>query len=699
MQVPHRGVVSLLSSVAETFGVTQDDVLLSVTSLSFDIAGLELFMPLLRGARVVVAARDEAADSARLAEMISGSGATVMQATPTTWRLLLEGGWEPVPPRLKVICGGEALDAKLAARLRGRCAELWNYYGPTETTIWSTAYRVEGDEETIPIGRPLANTQVYVLDEGMGAAPLGVAGELYIGGVGLARGYANRPALTAEKFVPNPFAESGGERLYRTGDLVRYRPDGEIEYLGRLDHQVKMRGFRIELGEIEAVLAKHEAVEQAVVVVQGRETGAGPRLAAYYVGGAGAEELRQWAKAKLPEYMVPWALVRLEQMPVTPNGKVDRRALPEATAEDAATHAAPAAPRTLVEEMVAGVWREVLGLEGVGVNDDFFELGGHSLLAVRVITRLRESFQLEMPLRIIFENRTVASLAGVIEERKRVANNVQSPHIPRAPKGKEPTLSITQESWLLREWAEGLYSVKSRVMNTQMAYRLRGPLDVKALERTLNEIVRRHDSLRSTFPKPKGVLSFKFLRPLFRLMMESRKARKALSRKPHTPMPRVKALGEPYLRILPKLTLRLPVIDLRGREEGEREAECQRAVYEAARTPFDHERGPLVRAVLLRTRDDEHVLTVVISHYACDGWSMKVLLDEIEKLYGAFAAGKESPLPELPIQYPDYALWQRKWLSGEVLKSMTSYWKQKLDKIGLYPVVELPFARAGATST
>jgi len=396
--------------------------------------------------------------------------------------------------------------------------------------------------------------------------------------------------------------------------------------------------------------------------------------------------------------MVPWALMRMEQIPLLPNGKIDRRALPEASAEDAATRAVQAAPRTLVEEMVAGVWGEVLGLEAVGVNDNFFELGGHSLLGVWVITRVRQVFQLELPLRVLFENPTVAAMAEAIEEQKRAANKVRSRQIPRAPRAEEPALSITQESWLLREWAEGLYSVKGRVMNMHTAHRLRGPLDMAALERALNEIVRRHESLRSTFPKSKGLLSFDFLRPVFRLMMESKKARKAMSRKPHAPRRPLKALGEPYIRILPKVVLPLPVVDLRGVNESEREAECQRMVYEASRKPFDHERGPLVRALLLRTGDDEHILCVVLNHYVSDGWSMNVLMNEIEKLYGAFATGRESPLPELPIQYRDYALWQRKWLSGEALESMVSYWKQKLDKLGLHPVLEMPFARGEATS-
>ncbi|HEV2734759.1 MAG TPA: non-ribosomal peptide synthetase, partial [Longimicrobiaceae bacterium] len=425
VQLPHRAVVNFLHAMRERPGIPEDDVLLAVTTLSFDIAGLELFLPLTVGAKVVVAGRETAADARLLAERVASCGATVMQATPATWRMLLASGWAG-RPGLRALCGGEALDGELARRLRPLVAELWNLYGPTETTIWSTTQRVESPDGAPPIGRPIGNTRVYVLDEALDPVASGVEGELFIAGDGVARGYLHRPELTAERFVPEPGAD--GAAMYRTGDLVRIGRGGEIRYLGRIDHQVKVRGFRIELGEIEAALARQPAVRQAVVAA--REDGTGERgLVAYLVPGEGAlppvGELRAALAEELPEYMLPSAFVELEKLPLTPNGKVDRRALP-APGEAARLRGAAeyAAPRTALEEVLCATWAEVLGVERVGIRDDVVDLGAHSVMATQVITRL-ELLKVRLALRDVFDAPTVEGLARAILAREEIPGRTE----------------------------------------------------------------------------------------------------------------------------------------------------------------------------------------------------------------------------------------------------------------------------------
>jgi amino acid adenylation domain-containing protein len=363
VQIPHRAVVNFLCTMARQPGLTAEDTLVAVTTLSFDISGLELYLPLVTGARVVLASSEVASDGTRLAELMGGSGVTVMQATPATWRLLIEAGW-PGDRRLKILCGGEALSRPLADELLERCGELWNMYGPTETTIWSTVWKVEPGEGPILIGHPIGNTQAYILDANLQPVPASVAGELYVGGEGLARGYLNRPELTAQAFIPDPFRDTPGARLYRTGDLVRYRRNGEIEYLGRIDHQVKIRGFRIELGEVETVLASHPEIKETVVMAR-EDTPDAKRLVAYFTPSPGhaptTPELRRFLKEKLPDYMLPSAFVRLNALPRTPNGKIDRRALPPPDQERPELDKAYVAPRNAAERKLAAIWEDILG--------------------------------------------------------------------------------------------------------------------------------------------------------------------------------------------------------------------------------------------------------------------------------------------------------------------------------------------------
>ncbi|MGH7798832.1 MAG: amino acid adenylation domain-containing protein [Candidatus Binatia bacterium] len=417
VQISHGAMVNFLTAMQREPGIAADDTLLAVTTLCFDIAGLELYLPLTVGARVVLISREVAADGGRLAEKLADSRATFMQATPATWQMLVEAGWHG-EGRLKILCGGETLTTELATQLLARSSSLWNMYGPTETTVWSSICRVETPHAQIPIGRPIANTEMYVLDRHQQPLPIGVPGELYIGGSGLARGYLNHPELTDEKFVPDPFRPHTHKRLYKTGDLARWLSDGTIEILGRLDNQVKIRGFRIELGEIEAVLGQHPSVGEAVVVA--REVApAEHRLVGYIVSKppavATAEQLSRFLKSKLPDYMVPYAFVMLDALPRTPNGKVDRGALPAPDQRSTDPQKLFLAPRTPIEHQLAGIWAEVLKLKEVGVGDNFFELGGHSLLATRVISRLRDAFRVELPLRVLFEQPTVAGLAERID--------------------------------------------------------------------------------------------------------------------------------------------------------------------------------------------------------------------------------------------------------------------------------------------
>ena len=417
VMIRHGSVCNFLASMAAEPGLCSKDTLLAVTTLSFDIAGLEIYLPLSVGGRIVLASRDVAVDGFRLAAQLSDCGATMMQATPFTWRMLLASGWQG-GRELKILCGGEALSEDLARQLVPRCASLWNMYGPTETTIWSSIQRVPENIGKISLGRPIANTQYYVLDGHLNPVPVGVAGELHIGGAGLARGYLNRPELVSEKFISNPFSKDPMARLYKTGDRVRYLPGGEIEFLGRIDDQVKIRGYRIELGEIEAMLSRHARIQQAVVLAR-EDIPGDRRLVAYAVATPGfaplASDLRTFLLQELPEYMVPSIFVSLESLPLTANGKLDRKALPAPDQTTSQLTDTITPPRTPVEEILASIWSEVLKRDKIGIHDNFFHLGGHSLLAIQVISRMRNDFRMDLPVRTLFEAPTIAQLAARLE--------------------------------------------------------------------------------------------------------------------------------------------------------------------------------------------------------------------------------------------------------------------------------------------
>ena len=641
VQISHGALINFLMSMQQTPGIDAGDTLLSVTTLSFDIAALEIYLPLINGSRLVLASRETAQDGRQLAQLIAGSNPTIMQATPATWRMLLEAQWAG-RKQLKMLCGGEALPGELASRLLEHGASLWNLYGPTETTIWSALKQVETiDRPVVEIGRPIANTQLFVLNPSLQPVPIGVAGELFISGDGLARGYLNQPALTAERFLPNPFSLAEGARMYRTGDLVRYLADGTIEYLGRNDFQVKVRGYRIELGEIESVLTQHPAVLQSVVVP--REAGGGDvRLTAYVIASEtqawpSENELRSFVSERLPGFMVPSTFTLLEAFPLTPNAKVDRQSLPEPDWSQSVATIAYVAPRTPFEEVIAGIWSEMFGIERVGINDNFFELGGHSLLATTFVSRLREVFQVELPLRRLFESPTLAAIAEAVLSIKQDEQSIDALPLTAMARPERLPLSFSQERlWTLEQLEPG-----TTAYNLVGALSLHGDLNLDALTSSINEIVKRHDGLRTTF---------------------------------------VTIDGRPVQVIASSLTMTLPVLQA---------DDVDPLIAEEARFCFDLTRGPLLRVRLVQLAKQEHVLIVNMHHIISDGWSIGILLRELTEFYKSFVQDEPVALPELPVQYVDFAIWQRE--RAQDLDSQLSYWKRQL--AGELPVLELPADR------
>ena len=634
VRVPHRAVVNFLTSMARTPGLAPGDRLAAVTTLSFDIAVLELLLPLVVGAEVVLVPRELAIDGVALRALLEQSQATVMQATPATWRLLLTAGWTG-GAHFRALCGGEPLDRELAASLLGRVGELWNLYGPTETTVWSTVHRVEATERAVPIGRPIANTSVHVLDDYLQPVPVGVVGELYIGGDGVTLGYLDRPQLTAERFVPDRFQVDPAARLYRTGDLGRWR-DGVLECLGRTDFQVKVRGYRIELGEIEVALARHPAITQAVVVV--REERAGDvRLVAYVVAGAGVpsdDALREHLGRTLPEYMVPQRFVALPALPLTPNGKVDRKALPAPTGPAVAGDGPAVAPRTPTEEAVARAFRDTLALPRLSVHDDFFALGGHSLLAAQMTARLARDLERAIPMRAAFEHATVAKLAAWIDGQ-RPGHTAAPPRIPRRTDPTPAPLSLMQQRvWYMEQLQPG-----RTVFNVPSAHRLRGALDLDALERAFDQIVKRQAALRTV----------------------------------------VGSFGDaPVQLVLDAVDTSLPLEDLSHLPAEGRQATLARRLADEIARPFELSRPPLFRVRLFRLSADEHVLFFMAHHIIWDGWSFDVFYEEMADLYGAYREGRVPTRPHPPVSYADFAAWHRDWLAGPELARQLEYWRAKL---------------------
>ncbi|MCP4996507.1 MAG: amino acid adenylation domain-containing protein, partial [Gammaproteobacteria bacterium] len=663
VQLEHQSVVNFLLSMAQTPGLKQSDRLLAVTTISFDIAVLELFLPLSVGASVEIVSQSVTTDGQRLLEKLPS--ATVMQATPATWQMLLAAGWSK-SPHLKILCGGEALAKPLAKQLLRQGQTVWNMYGPTETTIWSAIKNVENSPGIIgaeAIGRPIANTQLYILDDDYQPTPVGVAGQLYIGGDGLARGYRNRPDLTSEVFVPNPFGEG---RLYSTGDLARYLPDGNIEFLGRTGHQVKIRGFRIELGEIETVLSQHPDVRETVVIAREDQSGQ-KQLVAYVIAQQSTVNSEQWTvtgeqdavssnqtngklltdnrslltdlwrfvQVKLPDYMIPSAFMILDNFPLTPSGKIDRRMLPDPDFT-AGVSAGYVAPNTPTEATLAAIWTDILSVPHVGIHDNFFELGGHSLIATQVASRIRATFQVELPLRSLFEQPTIFGLANTLSQARQSA----LPPIRPVPREGVLPLSFAQQRLWVLDQLEG----PNAVYNIPSAIKLTGELNFPALQQSFAEIMRRHESLRTTFALVNGQGTTHQVQQI----------------------------------VHPAPDFILPIIDLQHLTPAQQAPLVNQLITTETRRPFDLANDLMFRATLLQLGPSEAVLVVTMHHIASDGWSLGVAIQEFGELYPAFAAGQPSPLADLAIQYADFAVWQRHWLSGQVLERQVAYWQQHL---------------------
>ncbi|MCP4654143.1 MAG: amino acid adenylation domain-containing protein, partial [bacterium] len=640
----HRAIVNRLLWMQETYQLGPEDRVLQKTPFSFDVSVWEFFWPLMTGACLVLARPGGHRDPVYLHRVVRERRITTVHFVPSMLRSFLESPGLDAGTSLRwVIASGEALPADLRdhpAKLPRTV--LHNLYGPTEAAVDVTFQPcdVVSDNDVVAIGRPISNLRMHLLDATLRPVPVGVAGELFIAGMGLGRGYHARPGLTAERFIPNPEGREAGERMYRTGDLARFLPDGRIEFLGRIDHQVKIRGFRIELGEIEAVLRRHPSVGEVVVV--NREDASGTQTLAAYLtphdqvpGGEGEwlRPLRGFLEQRLPEYMVPAAFTALDALPLTASGKVDRNALPAPGAESG--EAELVVPETPLEEILAGIWAEVLGRERVGTRDDFFALGGHSLLATRVISRIRRHLGVELPLHSFFQVPTVAQLARRVEQ----ATRTELPALVPVPRKGNLPLSFAQERlWFIdRMVTPG--EPGAVAYNIPAAIRLHGSLNVSLLVASLNAIVRRHESLRTTFREIDG---------------------------------------RPVQVVAPSLEVVAPVVDLSALAQERQETRARElAAVEAAR-PFDLRRGPLVRALLLRLTPQEHVAVFTLHHIISDGWSQGLLVRELSAWYAALAGGSPAPLPELPIQYADFAVWQRRWLAGEALDQELAWWRQEL---------------------
>ncbi|GHO46314.1 non-ribosomal peptide synthetase [Ktedonospora formicarum] len=655
VQIPQRALLNFLLSMRQQPGLNSQDNLLAVTTLSFDIAGLELYLPLLVGARLILASRDVATNGSALASLLLSEQISVMQATPITWRLLLATGWTGNPD-LKALCGGEALSLDLAHQLRTRVKALYNMYGPTETTIWSTLSQISSEEERITVGHPIANTSLFVLDAFKNPVPVGVSGELYIGGDGLARGYLRRPELTAERF---PLVNIQGKeiRLYRTGDLARWQNDGTLELIGRVDHQVKLRGYRIELGEIENVLARHPSVQQAVTIVR-EDTPGDQRLVAYLLPKASkspeVNQLRELARAALPAYMVPSMFVTLDKLPQTPNGKVDRRALPIPDVTTQASQNNYVAPRDATEQSFANIWSQVLGIERVGIYDDFFALGGHSLLAMQVAARVRTALEIDLPLRQFFEHPTIAQLTACLAEIQNVSKEEQMPAFHLTPRQQLGDGSIhLPASYAQRGlWLIDQLDNNTTAYNLQATMRLHESLDIPALQKSLDTLVERHEALRTAFSAPDG---------------------------------------EPIQVISPARSLSIQEEFLADLPVEKREAEAHRLMTREVQRPFDLQQGPLFRATLLHLGTQEHILLLTMHHIISDGWSLGLLLREAATLYEGFVKGETLRLSDVQAQMGDFAAWQHQWLTEAVLEEQLSYWKGALE--GAPTLLELPTDR------
>jgi amino acid adenylation domain-containing protein len=654
VMISHDALVNYLSWCTEAYQVSSGRGAPVHSAIGFDLTVTSLLSPLMCGAPAVLVPDDQGVEGLALS-LARLDDFSLIKITPSHLALL---GQQLAPSSVAaatraIVIGGEALLAESLLELRS-CADdlrLINEYGPTETVVGCCVYEVPAGAPgagPVPIGRPIANTQAHVLDGSLRLVPITVPGELCIGGRGLARGYLNHPDLTADKFIPNPISGEAGSRLYRTGDIALRLADGNLEFHGRFDNQVKVRGFRIELGEIETVISRHPGVREAVVLAR-QDNAKQRRIIAYWVAneapGPADGELRRFLRERLPQWMIPSAFVLLGAFPLNSNGKIDRAALPEPEQmTQEFVEAVDAAPSQL-EGVLVSIWSDVLGVRGLGVDADFFELGGHSLLATQVVSRVREAFGIAISLLTLFETPTPAGLAVLIERQIRTGLKLLPNEITRASRDGNLPLSFEQQ----RLWFLAQLAPESPAYNVPLGLRLTGTLSLVVLEQTLDESVRRHEVLRTSF--------------------------RAVD-------------GHAVQIIHSRANLTVHIVDLAGlSEEEEVEVTTRMAERESVRV-FQLDEWPLIRVKLLRSNEQSHVALVTMHHIVCDGWSTRVLVTEVSSLYQTFSQGNPSPLPELEIQYADYATWQREWLQNETLANLVSYWKGQL--AGELPILRLP---------
>ncbi len=645
--IQHRSVLNLIQSMSRDFKVDPESRILQFASFGFDASVAEFFLALLTGAQLQLIAKDDSIFPEKVIGQIQRKH-TSHVIMPPSFLTLLEN--RNLSSLKTVVSGGEACNWNIAERWR-KDHLFFNGYGPTEATVgtlWFKAVEMENKTSTVPIGRPIENTEIYILDKYFHPVPVGVPGELHLGGAGLGRGYLNRPALTAEKFIPNPFSDEPGSRIYRTGDLVRYLPDGNVEFLGRIDQQVKIRGFRIELGEIRAVMNQFSAVNDSIAIAKNNETD-DDTLVAYVIPERSkeiaVEELRGFLRKNLPDYMIPAAFIFLESFPLTANGKIDISALPDPVQlEEGGIFTG----RTPTEQILENIWGDVLKQKRIDVDANFFELGGHSLLVTQVISRIREAFRIDIPLNSLFDAPTVASLARIIDQMATETAAVNIPELVRVSRENPLPLSFSQQ----RLWFLDRLKPDNPTYNIPSAIRFKGKLDIAALKKSIEDLVKRHEILRTCFGESDG---------------------------------------QPVQIISENYKVELPINDLSEIHAAVQEDKAREIAKNEALKPFDLKNGPLFRVALLRLTAEDHIVLFTMHHTVSDGWSVGVLIHEISVSYDAVLNNSAAELPELKIQYADYAAWQRKLLSGPVYDNQLAYWKNQLD--GIPPVLELPFDR------
>jgi amino acid adenylation domain-containing protein len=651
--VTHRSLVNVVNAFTKMMKITPKEVLFTVTTISFDLAELDMYLMLFNGARLVIGSQEAAADMNLLTAKMEEFNATLFQATPVTYKMLMKSNWKGKPD-LRVITGGDALPRNLARDMLSRCREVWNCYGPTETAIYSTGKKVTPEdlegEGYVSIGKALDNNTMFVLDPDMNPVPVGTPGELYIGGDGVSPGYLNLPVMTRERFLPNPYSIEPGAIFYKTGDIVKFLPDGNLIFLNRADSQVKIRGFRIELGEIESILSQFDGISENVVVPRNDASGE-KILAAYFVSKGNRpvdqSELRRFLKERLPDYMVPSAFVQMEKFPLTPNNKVDRKALPEPVPDLTAANGTLDLPVTKHESRLAEIWKEIFASSRIGIHTGFFELGGHSLTAAQLITRIRSEFGVDIPFRVIFEKPTIHEIASVIEEKEKTS-----------PSGLQKKRKITAVS---REKLIPLSSAQSRIWfmenlestgsayNIPLDYRITGELDPELLKQSLQILVDRHESLRTVFP----VID-----------------------------------GKPFQEVIPEMQASLGIVRVEKGKNGKEEEILSRYSLKNAQHKFDLETGPLFRFELIVLENGECLFLVNFHHIISDAVSIGIFMDELSVVYRSLKERIPAGLPALPVTYTGFTAWQVEWLESEEIKKQVSFWKKEL--AGTPQLLQLP---------